>query len=129
MKTTAFCWTCLILALSMTARSATLSIFAGGGTKPFGPATECRLYHPFATDFDAAGNIYICEMTTNRVLKVDARGNLALFAGTGGKGSGGDGGPATHAQFNGPHHLLVMKNGEVLVADTWNWKIRRIDAK
>jgi DNA-binding beta-propeller fold protein YncE len=30
--------------------------------------------------------------------------------------------------LDGPHHLLVMKNGDVLLADTWNGCVRRIDA-
>jgi sugar lactone lactonase YvrE len=109
--------------------AASLSIFAGGGTRVTGPAAECRLADPFATDFDAQGNTYICEMTNNRIVKVDGRGNLTVFAGTTKKGSGGDAGTATAAELNGPHHLIVAKNGDVFVADTWNWKIRRIDAK
>jgi hypothetical protein len=121
-----------LLSLALAAnslRAAQLTLFAGGGSKTTGPATECRLHDPFATDFDASGNTYICEMITNRVWKIDPRGMMTLFAGTGAKGNGGDGGPAAKAQFNGPHHLIVMNGGDVLVADTWNWKIRRIDAK
>jgi DNA-binding beta-propeller fold protein YncE len=119
----------LLVAANLHAAGATLRLFAGGGTRVTGPATECRLADPFATDFDAPGNTYICEMTNNRVLKVDSRGNLTVFAGTTKKGGAGDGGPATEAELNGPHHLIVAKNGDVFIADTWNWRIRRIDAK
>lgn len=105
-----------------------MALFAGGGSKATGPATECRLADPFAADFDSAGNTYICEMTNGRVLKVDSSGNLTVFAGTTRKGSAGDGGKATEAELNGPHHLTVSKNGDVFVADTWNGKIRRVDA-
>ncbi|HTD67755.1 MAG TPA: hypothetical protein VK846_14615 [Candidatus Limnocylindria bacterium] len=119
----------VLLAGAVQAGGANLTLFAGGGAKATGLATECRLADPFATDFDAQGNTYICEMTNNRVLKVDARGNLTVFAGTTKKGSGGDGGPAIEAELNGPHHLIVAKNGDVFIADTWNWKIRRVDAK
>src|SRR5687767_4139634 len=108
--------------------AATMSVFAGGGSNTTGRATECRLADPFATDFDARGNAFICEMTNHRVLKVDSFGKLTVFAGTTKKGSAGDGGPATQAELNGPHHLIVAKNGDVLIADTWNWRIRRIDA-
>lgn len=109
--------------------AAKMTLFAGGGSRLAGPATECRLADPFATGFDAQGNTYICEMTNNRVLKVDARGSLTVFAGTTKKGSAGDGGPATEAELNGPHHLIVAKNGDVLIADTWNLKIRHVDPK
>lgn len=117
------------LASPLSLRAATLSIFAGGGAKASGLATECRLADPFAAEFDATGQAFLCEMTNNRVLKIDPRGVLTTIAGTTKKGAGGDGGPATLAEFNGPHNLVVDRNGDVYVADTWNWKIRRIDMK
>ncbi len=122
----------LTMLLALTGTSATgaaLTLFAGGGTQLTGRATECRLADPFATDFDAQQNTFISEMTNNRVLKVDARGNLTVFAGTTRKGGAGDGGPAAEAELNGPHHLIVAKNGDLLIADTWNWKIRRVEAR
>ena len=119
----------LLMVEAMPSRAATLTLFAGGGAKATGLATDCRIADPFATDFDAQGNSYICEMTNNRIVKVDARGQLTVFAGTTKKGGAGDGGAAADAELNGPHHLIVAKNGDVLIADTWNWKIRRVDAK
>jgi len=105
-----------------------LSLIAGGGTKASGPATECRLADPFAVGFDSSGNTFLCEMTNHRILKIDAAGVLTTIGGNG-KGSSGDGGPATQAQFNGPHNIAVARNGDIYVADTWNWKVRRIDTK
>ncbi len=108
---------------------ATATIFAGGGSKTTGPAVECRLADPFAIDFDSSGTAYICEMTNNRVIKVDAKGQLTQFAGTTRKGATGDGGPAREATLNSPHHLLVDRAGGLLIADSFNSKIRRIDLK
>lgn len=88
-----------------------------------------KLRSPFAVDFDANGNMYIAEMTGERVMKLDSRGTLSVFAGTGEKGSGGDGGPALRAQFNGIHNLAVARNGDIYLADTWNNRIRRIDQR
>lgn len=93
------------------------------------PATRARLVEPFGTEFDAAGNMFIIEMVTgNRLLRVDARGVLTQVAGERTPGDAGDGGPARAARFNGPHNLAVLPNGDVLVADTWNGRIRRIHA-
>src|SRR5262245_44912972 len=105
-------------------RAGQLSLFAGGGTKASGPATECHLADPFAIGFDASGNTFVCEMTNHRLLKIDSSGLLAIVSGTE-KGDAGDGGPVSKAQFNGPHNLAVDRNGDLYVADTWNWKIRR----
>ena len=44
-------------------------------------------------------------------------------------GSGGDDGPAAQAELNGPHSLAVAENGDVFVADTWNNRVRKIDAR
>ena len=118
-----------VLAMLSPASAATITLFAGGGTRAAGPAVECRLADPFAVEFDPQGNAFLCEMTNNRVLRVDTHGQLTTVAGTSQKGSGGDGGPALAAQFNGPHHLIVNTNGDVFVADTFNNKIRRIDAR
>ncbi len=88
---------------------------------------EQGLNAPFGVDFDKLGNAYVVELTGNRVSVLEKGGKLRIFAGTGDKGSGGDGGPAAKAQFNGPHHLLVGPDGHLYVADTWNNCVRRID--
>jgi DNA-binding beta-propeller fold protein YncE len=85
------------------------------------------LQEPFGVDFDRDGNTYIVEMSGNRVSVLDREGKLRVLAGTGEKGSGGDGGPAAKARFNGPHHLLMGPDGDLYVADTWNNAVRRID--
>jgi sugar lactone lactonase YvrE len=74
--------------------------------------------------------MFIVEMTGGeRVLKVDLRGMLTVFAGTGEKGDSGDGGPAAQARFNGMHSLAVGPGEDVFVADTLNNRVRRIDVK
>jgi DNA-binding beta-propeller fold protein YncE len=87
------------------------------------------LKEPFGVDFDAAGNMYVVEMAGNRVSVLDAKGVLRVLAGTGEAGFAGDGGPATAARFNGPHHLLMGPDGALYVADTWNFAVRRIDLR
>jgi DNA-binding beta-propeller fold protein YncE len=107
-----------------------LVIVAGGGKGDDRvPATEVRLREPFGVAFDRAGNLYAVEMTGGRVLKVDPKGVLTVVAGTGKKGSGGDGGPASKAQFDGMHSLAVAADGTVYLADTWNNRVRKLDPR
>jgi sugar lactone lactonase YvrE len=87
-----------------------------------------KLHEPFAAALDATGNMFICE-ESGRILKLDAKGVLKVIAGDGGKGYSGDGGPAAKAQLHFPHNLIVAPNGDLLIADTLNNCVRKIDAK
>jgi hypothetical protein len=91
-------------------------------------ATRALLKEPFGVDFDRAGNLFIIEMVSgNRLLKVDARGMLSHVAGQLTPGDSGDNGPALSAQFHGPHNLAILPSGDVLIADTWNGRVRRVN--
>lgn len=88
------------------------------------------LHEPFGAEADKKGNVFIIEMMQgNRLLKLDSHGVLAAIAGTGTPGGGGDGGAPLEAQFQGPHNLALLPNGDILIADTWNGRIRRFDRK
>ncbi len=105
-------------------------LVAGGGTGGDGArAADAKLNTPFAVAFDKAGNLFFVEMQGERVGKVDARGVVSTVAGTGTKGNGGDGGPARDASFNGMHNLVATPDGDLLLADTWNNRVRKLDAK
>src|SRR5260221_7691105 len=118
-----------LLALTLPAAAAHIELVAGGGAKEKdAPAAECVLHEPFGVEFTPAGEMVIVEMEHgNRVLKVDAKGVLHVIAGTGAKGYSGDGGPATAAAFNGIHNLVITPGGDLLIADSFNHTLRKID--
>ena len=63
-----------------------------------------------------------------RVVRVDlASGAVTPFAGTGSRGFGGDGGPATSAPLNAAGGVAVDNAGNVFIAEYEN-RIRRVDA-
>lgn len=103
---------------------------AGNGTRGLagdgGPATAAQLGGHGDFAFDAAGNLYISEYD-NGVRIVTPDGRIDTLAGTGTEGYSGDGGPARAAAFGAPHGLDVLPDGTVLVADSHNGVIRRID--
>jgi sugar lactone lactonase YvrE len=83
---------------------------------------------PFAVAFDAQGNLYICEHTGQRLIRVDPAGQATSVAGTGELGLSGDRGPAAQAQFDHPHGVVFHRPSNALfVADTRNHRIRRVD--
>jgi DNA-binding beta-propeller fold protein YncE len=113
-----------------TARAEKIVLVAGEGESGGdGPARATKLQMPFSVDFDREGNLFIAEFMGQRVRKLDRKGNLTTIAGTGEKGYGGDNGPATKARFNGIHNLVVAPNGNIIIADTFNKRVRLINAR
>ena len=110
-----------------------LELVVGGGTatnRPPALALETRLMEPFGVAFDSDRNMFIAEMSLGqRILRVDPRGRLTSFAGTGIRGAGGDVESADRVSFDGVHNLVVTPDNAVLIADTWNHRVRRIDPR
>ncbi len=96
---------------------------AGGKSRP----APIKLVYPNGLALDDKGDLYISDIGTHRILKLDRPGGLTVIAGTGEGGYGGDGGPAVNALLNAPHDLAFDAEGNLLVADTFNHRIRRID--
>jgi len=99
--------------------------FSGDG----GPATAAKLDDPEAIAFDKAGNLYIDDFNDDRIRRVDKKGIITTIAGTGEEGFSGDGGPATAAKLNQVEDISFDTNGDLLIADTSNQRIRRVDQK
>lgn len=91
-----------------------------------GPAVEAKLNRPLTMTVDTEGNIFIGEYNGYRVRRVDLEGTITTIAGTGNKGGGGDGGPATAAQLNYISGLAVDALGNVYVSDMNEARIRMI---
>jgi DNA-binding beta-propeller fold protein YncE len=114
--------------------SGVITTFAGTGQGRHagdgGPASAASIHGARAVDVGPDGTVYILEREGNTLRAVDPKTNvIRVFAGTGTKGYSGDGGPALSATFNGPKELCVDSDGNVLIVDTENHAIRRIDAR
>jgi len=104
----------------------------GGYGGDGGQATAALLGEPRGVAIDPEGNLYIAEYFNNTIRKVTAAtGIITTIAGVAvaGTGSyGGDGGPATDAQLDGPEGVALDSHGNVYIADQYNNRIRRVDA-
>ncbi len=113
-----------------------ITTVAGSGELGYGgdggPATAAQLGQPRDVAVDEEGNIYIAEYYNSTVRKVSvATGIITTIAGiaTPVSGSyGGDGGPATAALLDRPEGVSLDSSGNIYIADTYNNRIRRIDA-
>ena len=93
-------------------------------------AAMARLNYPFGVHLDASGNLYIADTYNHRIRKVNAKtGIITTVAGTGSKGFSGDGGPATSARLRYPFSVYVDSAGNIYIVDTYNYRIRKVDAQ
>jgi streptogramin lyase len=86
----------------------TITTVAGTGREALdameGRAIEVSIGQPFGVEIGPGGKLYICEIGNHRILALDREaGTIRTVAGTGRKGGGGDGGPATAANLNEPY--------------------------
>jgi DNA-binding beta-propeller fold protein YncE len=89
-------------------------------------ASESPLVDPRAVAPDRLGNVYILERTGNALRVVDKDGKIrTVVNATGKKGAEGDGGPGLEATLNGPKHLCVDLDNNVVIADAENHIVRR----
>ena len=107
---------------------------AGSGEEGFsgdgGPAVQAQLQAPRSVAVDRDGNFYIADTSNHRIRRVDSKtGTIATVAGIGEYGFGGDDGPAVQAKLWAPRSVAVDGRGNLLIADTSNYRIRRVDAR
>ena len=76
------------------------------------------------------GSLLISDIESHRILHLDASGRLTFWGGTGQAGFSGDGQHVSQAAFNAPNDLkLDVANNAVLVADSNNHRIRKVDLR
>jgi uncharacterized protein (TIGR03437 family) len=113
--------------------SGVITTIAGNGFAGFsgdgGPATSAQLNFPEGVAVDQAGNLYIADNHNSRIRKVSVTDHtISTIAGDGTSGYNGDGIPATSASLGGPTRVVLDANGNLLITDSGNNRIRRVDA-
>lgn len=107
--------------------SGMVSTIAGSGN--FGSAdgvgTSSTFGNPTGIEADAFGNIYVADHLTHIIRKIDPNGVVSTIAGQPYQ-TGSLDGPGGIASFNRPYGLTLDNEGNILVADEWNHKIRKI---
>ncbi len=124
------------LAFAPSARTQNITTFAGGGNTFSGAAASLPVGVPYkVSQKDSAGNYYIASLGTDRIVKVNAAGEMSLLAGNGTPGYSGDGGPAVEASLalgaggSTTIGIALDSAGNVYFADGGNEVVRVVNTQ
>jgi sugar lactone lactonase YvrE len=117
--------------------AAVISTVAGTGVQGFsgvgGAAIDAEIGIPVALALDGAGNLYFTDIQNSVVWMMNAKtGVITTVAGIGTCGYtcgySGDGGSALSAELNYPQGIAIDSAGNIYIADTNNYAIRKVTA-
>ncbi len=109
----------------------------GGFSGDGGQATNALLNQPSGVAVDSSGNLFIADSGGTyfseaygnyRIRQVAANGVITTIAGNGNPRSSGDTGPATAALLYLPFGVAADASGDLFIADTANYRIRKVSA-
>ncbi len=113
-------------------KSGMITTYVGTGIKGYGgdggPARKAQMKEPNALDFDPSGNLYVADVSDQRIRKIDSgTGIISTVAGTGKREFSGDGGPAAQAGIQGARGVAFASDGTMYVCEREGNRIRKVD--
>lgn len=112
------------------ARTGIITTIAGNGERGPSPdrqALEISLMGPYYVRSASKEELIFTDTDSHRVRQLDlATGRVTTLAGSGEGGFGGDGGSALEASLARPHVALRARNGDLIIGDSFNQRIRRV---
>ncbi|MFL5321177.1 MAG: MopE-related protein, partial [Myxococcaceae bacterium] len=88
-----------------------------------GPALSAKFCEPIEAVVAANGDLYVSDSQNNRIRKITPFGTVSTLAGSGARGAANGG--ALASTFNDPWGIFLASNGDLLIADYGNDRIRR----
>ena len=110
-------------------RDGIIRTIAGGGAneKDGIAATSASLSMPHDVTVSRRGEVFIADSGHHRIRRVDRTGIITTIAGTGARGSSGNGGRATRAQLKNPKSVAL--HGGALYTSGLDNEVRRINLR
>jgi GT2 family glycosyltransferase/DNA-binding beta-propeller fold protein YncE len=94
-----------------------------------GPAIQAWLDTPGGLAVTSNGDVYFADSNNHVIRRIDPANVITTVAGNHGLGWGfrGDYGQARDAQLNAPSDVAIAPDGDLLIADAHNHRVRRVD--
>ncbi|HTL54109.1 MAG TPA: NHL repeat-containing protein [Candidatus Limnocylindrales bacterium] len=90
-----------------------------------GPGADARFGQPDDLTVDGAGNVYVADSGNDTIRKITPAGIVTTLAGSPGQAGSTDG-QGNEARFREPSGVAADREGNVYVADTGNFTIRKV---
>lgn len=103
----------------------TIAGMAGSAGSADGAGTGARFDGPSGITRDSAGNLYVADTGNHSIRAITPGGTVSTLAGMAGNSGGADG-TGSAATFDGPSAVAVDGSGNVYVADTGNFTLRKV---
>ncbi len=92
-----------------------------------GPAISAWLDTPGGIAIAPNGAIYFADSNNDVIRRIDPNRIITTVVGSHKTGFSGDNGPATKAQLDTPDGVAIAPDGDLVVADSHNDRVRRVD--
>ncbi|MGV3756819.1 MAG: NHL repeat-containing protein [Verrucomicrobiota bacterium] len=128
-RTARMCWVAWLLGVVIVqAQDAVTTLNPGDGSPGYanGPLAGAKFNDPAGLVFDTQGNLFVADSRNHVIRKVAVDGTVSLLAGTVGE-AGFANGNGAGVKFDTPFGVALAGDGSLLVADTGNHILRRVD--
>eukprot|EP00937_MAST-01D_sp_MAST-1D-sp2_P004802 g4802.t1 len=112
--------------ISKVTKDGTVTTLAGSGSASYqdGQGASAHFRNPCDVAVDADGNVIVADCGNHRIRKVTKDGTVTTLAGSGSQGH--QDGQGASAHFRNPCDVAVDADGNVIVADGGNHRIRKV---
>ena len=108
--------------------SGIVTTYAGTGVPGYldGSDSIAQFRSPIDVCSDTEGNIYVSDFENQYIRKISTDGMVSTVAGNG--IAGYVDGESANAEFDYPRGIVIDASGNLYIGDSWNHRIRKIDA-